>query len=397
MTSKKDLIIKWHNSIQDICEADWVRLNYECKNPFYKWNWLNLLEKSGSISPKYGWQPLYLSITRKNKPIACAPLYLKGHSFGEFIFDHQFVDLAKILEVNYYPKLIGMSPLSPVEGYRFLFAPNEDKEYLTKLIIKAIDDFCIKNEILSCNFLYVDSEWQLLAEKAGCAKWLNINSMWNAGNAKDFSCYLESFNANQRRNIKRERNSIKKSNLKISVKSGSDINTAMMRSMYKFYEKHCARWGPWGSKYLSENFFVELASSNLKDQIILFIATKNDSRKPIAMSMFLRNENMLWGRYWGSEVEINNLHFELCYYSPIEWALKKGIKSFDPGAGGSHKRRRGFIARPQVSMHKWYNTKMDTLIRQWLPQVNKLISEEIKATNNEVPFKKNQPKLSLME
>ena len=103
---------------------------------------------------------------------------------------------------------------------------------------------------------------------------------------------------------------------------------------------------------------------------------------------------MLWGRYWGSEKNIDNLHFEACYYSPIEWAIENKIKYFDPGAGGSHKKRRGFIVKPNASLHRWYNQSMDSLIREWLPKANKLMLDQINATNNEVPFKFEEPKLS---
>jgi len=167
--------------------------------------------------------------------------------------------------------------------------------------------------------------------------------------------------------------------------------------MHYFYEKHCSRWGLWGSKYLSEKFFEKLASPEIRDQIILFTANRKNENNPLAMSLCVTNGEMLWGRYWGSEREINNLHFELCYYSPIEWALKNGIKKFDPGAGGAHKQRRGFLAKSTASLHRWYNPKMDEIIRAWLPKVNKLMLEEIKSTNNDVPFKAQKPKLTLME
>ena len=112
------------------------------------------------------------------------------------------------------------------------------------------------------------------------------------------------------------------------------------------------------------------------------------------MSLCVKNKNMLWGRYWGSEKNIDNLHFEACYYSPIEWAIDNSIKFFDPGAGGRHKKRRGFIAKPNASLHRWYNLRMDSLIREWLPKANKLMLDQINATNNEVPFKIDDPKLS---
>ena len=129
---------------------------------------------------------------------------------------------------------------------------------------------------------------------------------------------------------------------------------------------------------------------------MLFNAYREAYEEPIAMSLCVTDNKKLWGRYWGASEEIPNLHFELCYYSPINWALENGITSFDPGAGGLHKLRRGFIAKSHTSLHRWYDKRMNTLIRSWLPKVNKLMIDEINAANNEVPFKIKPPPLSLI-
>ena len=163
----KSIKVKWHQSIQDIPKIIWNNFLGTNSTPFYKWEWLNALETSGSINPKYGWQPLFLSAWCENDLVACAPLYLKSHSYGEFIFDNAFVQLAQNMGLQYYPKLIGMSPLSPIEGYRFLFASGVNHKELTKRLILEIDSFAKQNGILSCNFLYVDSKWMEIDESLG--------------------------------------------------------------------------------------------------------------------------------------------------------------------------------------------------------------------------------------
>ena len=386
--------IKWHASIEEIPKIVWNNFLKENSTPFYKWDWLNALERSKSVSTKYGWQPLFLSAWSEKNLIACAPLYLKSHSYGEFIFDNPFVQLAQDMGLQYYPKLIGMSPLSPIEGYRFLFAEGVNNIDLTQILISEIDSFAKQNGILSCNFLYVDPTWMKIAESLNCAKWINQQSLLKLNEEKSFSDFLKKFNSNQRRNIKRERESIKKCGVKVKPLSGSEINGMNLKKMHYFYKLHCSRWGVWGSKYLTESFFTELTSTDLKENIVLFEAKKEGIDKTIGMSLCVKNENMLWGRYWGSEKNIDNLHFEACYYSPIEWAIANKIKYFDPGAGGSHKKRRGFISKPNASLHRWYNSSMDSLIREWLPKANKLMLDQINATNNEVPFKFEEPKLS---
>ncbi len=392
-----DFIARWHTSITEINATKWDQLSEQKLIPFFTWRWLNALESSESVCQKRGWQPIHLSLWRKSSLIAIAPLYLKNHSYGEFIFDQIFAELATQLGQNYYPKLIGMSPFSPVEGYQFLIAPNENKQAITNAIMHEIDRFALKNQILSCNFLYVDSIWQTIAEKAGCATWLNKQSRWTSCGETNFSDYLANFNSNQRRNIKRERKSVKDAGLSISVITGQNINQRTIENMYELYEKHCSKWGVWGSKYLSKKFFETIFSSLDQNQMVFFNANRGDTNKPVAMSFCITNGDILWGRYWGSHEEIDCLHFENCYYSPIDWAINKGIKFFDPGAGGSHKRRRGFLAKPNTSLHRWYNPTMDHLIRNWLTKVNKLMIHEIKAENNEVPYKVDLPPLSIPE
>ena len=385
---------RWHRSIREIPEERWQALVGADSIPFYRWAWLDALESSGSVVPDQGWQPLHLALWRGDTPIAVAPLYLKGHSYGEFVFDQTFARLASDLGLRYYPKLLGMSPVSPVLGYRFHVLDGEDAAELTGVLMQAIDTFCEHNGILSCNFLYVDPEWRLLAEAAGCATWLNQQSLWSCGDDRSFEDYLKGFNANQRRNIKRERKAVAKAGITVTPLSGDQLDLALLQTMHRFYEQHCARWGPWGSKYLEESFFEALARLH-RDQLVLFSAHRGDPRDPVAMSMCVQDGRQLWGRYWGSHEEIDCLHFEVCYYAPIEWALANGIVSFDPGAGGSHKRRRGFVACPNASLHRWYHPRMDALIRAWLPKVNGLMLDEIEAINAELPFKTEPPALAL--
>ena len=289
------LTARWHRSIQEIPEQHWQALVGADAIPFYRWGWLDALETSGSIVPDQGWQPLHLALWRGDTPIAVAPLYLKGHSYGEFVFDQTFARLAADLGLRYYPKLLGMSPVSPVLGYRFHVLDGEDAAELTAVLMQAIDAFCEHNGILSCNFLYVDPEWRPLAEAAGCATWLNQQSLWSRGNDRSFDDYLRGFNANQRRNIKRERKAVSQAGLTVTPLTGEQLDLQLMKSMHGFYEQHCARWGPWGSKYLEERFFETLAADQ-RDQVVLFSAHRGDPHQPVAMSMCVRDQRSLWGR-----------------------------------------------------------------------------------------------------
>jgi predicted N-acyltransferase len=261
-------------------------------------------------------------------------------------------------------------------------------------MLQLIDEFCAEQQILSCNFLYVDPAWQPLAEAAGCATWLNQQSLWSNHNYTSFDDYLLSFNANQRRNIKRERRAVTAAGLSVTPVVGEAIPPPLVRRMHDFYEQHCSRWGAWGSKYLTETFFAQLADDpELRRHLVLFSAHRGDPLQPVAMSLCVHSDTMLWGRYWGSDEEIDNLHFEVCYYAPIDWAIQRGIRQFDPGAGGSHKRRRGFLARPHASLHRWRHPRFDAIVRRWLPEANAQQLEEIEAINAELPFTARPPDL----
>lgn len=386
-----ELRARWHTAMAEIPAKQYQVLLQEATPagqqplPFYSWPWLHALESSGSIAPSQGWQPCHLGLWRGDSLVALAPLYLKGHSYGEFVFDQSFAQLAVQLGLRYYPKLVGMSPVSPVEGYRFLMAPGEDQNALTALLFQQIEAFCIKQRLLSCNFLYVDSFFARQAQRNGWSLWLNEQSEWNNSGLQTFADYLATFNANQRRNIRRERQAVADAGITVTPLTGEDIPAGLMERMHGFYAQHCSRWGTWGSKYLSKDFFA-FAADHLCSNVVLFSAHTGDALSPVAMSLCVHNDTQLWGRYWGSDVELNHLHFEVCYYSPLEWAIQRGIRSFDPGAGGRHKKRRGFTAKPRTSVHKWFEPRFASILQEWLPGANQELLAEIEAINADLPF-----------
>jgi predicted N-acyltransferase len=154
---KSPYSVKWHQRMADIPQAAWDALAQPLKTPFLEWEWLNNLEISGSATARTGWQPCHLTIWKGQELVAAAPLYVKGHSYGEFVFDHQWANLAARLGIDYYPKLLGMTPFTPAEGYRFLMAPGEDEFTLTEIMVSQIDHFCDRNGLSGCNYLGGDS------------------------------------------------------------------------------------------------------------------------------------------------------------------------------------------------------------------------------------------------
>ncbi|PLZ96294.1 GNAT family N-acetyltransferase [Fischerella thermalis CCMEE 5328] len=378
--------VAWINKIAEVPQSIWDALALPLTTPFLEWNWLNNLETSGSATAKTGWLPNHLTLWRDRILIAAAPLYLKGHSYGEFVFDHQWADLAQRIGVEYYPKMLGMSPFTPAEGYRFLIAPGEDEDEITAIMVHEIDAFCSKHRISGCHFLYVDPQWRPVLERCGFTAWLHHSYIWQNLSFQTFDDYLAVFNANQRRNIKRERKAVEKAGLRLQPLCGEEIPKSLFGLMYEFYADTCDKFGWWGSKYLTKRFFEQL-HDNYRDRVLFFAAyNEHNQHQPMGMSFCLFKGNRMYGRYWGSFQEIDCLHFNACYYAPIEWAIANGIQIFDPGAGGRHKKRRGFPAMPNYSLHRFYNNRLRQILCSYIAEVNELEQEEIEAINAELPF-----------
>ena len=386
---KPNYSVTWTHTIADVPKSAWDALAIPLKTPFLEWDWLHNLEVSHSATAHAGWLPNHLILWRDRTLIAAAPLYLKGHSQGEFVFDHQWAELASRLGIEYYPKLLGMTPFTPAEGYRFLISPGEDEEAITALMLHEIDSFCVKHRISSCHFLYVDPQWRPMLEKQGLTTWLHHSFIWKNADFTTFDDYLTGFNANQRRNIKRERKAVEQAGLKLQAMTGDEIPPSMFPLMYDFYADTCDKFGWWGSKYLTKQFFEQLYH-NYRHRVVFFAAyhqEDQDQRQPLGMSFCLFKDNQLYGRYWGSFQDIDCLHFDACYYTPIAWAIAHNIQTFDPGAGGQHKKRRGFPATPNHSLHRFYNNRLEKIILPWIREVNHIEQQEIDAINAELPFK----------
>jgi uncharacterized protein len=382
---KPQYSLSWISTIGEIPQLAWDELAKPLNTPFLEWEWLNNIETSGSVTPRHGWQPCHLAVWRNSQLIGAAPLYIKGHSYGEFVFDHQWADLSHRLGIEYYPKLLGMSPFTPAVGYRFLIAPGEDEATITDIMVAAIENFCDRNRLSGCNFLFVDPDWREIMENRGFQSWLHHGFIWSNNNFNNFDDYLKMFNTKQRKNIKQERKALSKLGLYTKTYVGAEIPDRFYPQIYRFYSNTCDKFY-WGSKYLTRKFFEQL-NPNYSDRVLLIAAfNEQDERNPVGMSFCLYKGNNLYGRYWGCESEYDCLHFEACYYKPIEWAIAHGIQMYDPGAGGRHKKRRGFPATANHSLHRFYNRRLNQILRTHIGEINQMEKAEIMAVNNNLPF-----------
>jgi hypothetical protein len=379
----------WLKSIAEVDPAKWDVLAKPLDTPFLEWEWLHQMEISKSTAAETGWWPHHLTVWSRDQLIAAAPLYIKQHSAGEFVFDHVWADVADRLNISYYPKLVGMSPFTPMVGYRFLTAIGENEEVLTRYMVNEIEQFCRQYPISGCSFLFVDPQWRRLMINCGFISWLHQSFAWQNAAYQSFDDYLAVFNSNQRHNIKRERRSIAKNGITLKIFEGDQIPPAYFSEIYPFYERTNDKFGPWGCKYLKKSFFKGLADRYRHRMVFVAAFEEANPDSPLGLSLLVRKRDRLFGRYWGCSKEINYLHFNACYYRPIEWAIANGINRFDPGMGGYHKVRRGFTAVGNFSLHRFFDQRLEHIMNAHIEEINRLEQNHIDELNAELPFARN--------
>jgi uncharacterized protein len=383
---KTQFLIVWKNRMASIDRDQWDNIAHSLKTPFLEWNWLHLMEVSGSIIEKTGWIPNHLTIWAGKQLVAGAPLYIKIHSEGEFVYDYVWADVASRLGISYYPKMVGMSPVTPVAGYRFLVAPGMDEFEMTQLIVEAINRFCIAHKLSGSHFLFVEPAWKDLMENLGYSSWAHQSFIWENLGFKSFGDYLAQFKTNQRRNIRREQFAMKKQGLLLKTFSGDDISQNFLSLMYQYYVNTNNKFGPWACKYLTRDFFEGLYESYRARLVMVAAFEKSFQKTPSGMALFVAKNDQLYGRYWGCNKIFDSLHFNLCYYQPIQWAIENGIRYYNPGAGGFHKVRRGFQSTPAYSLLRFYHPKLQNVMVRHIDEINRLEKDEINQLNLHLPF-----------
>ncbi len=369
-------------SMDDIHASEWQSLVAPETSPFLEYPWLHACEHSGSMVPETGWQCSHLIGFRSSedaekcmKPILILPIYIKNHSWGEFVFDFAWADLASQLGKQYYPKAVGLIPATPVTAYRPLIA-----EGCGHAIEPAIHFLRAELEaagVNSLSFLFVTSEFSRILESLGFNRWVHQGFRWFRNEQRSFDDYLAGFKKNQRKNIRKERRSVEENELRVVYNSGSDLSNAVAADMYALYSATNARFGMWAAKFFNEAFFKEIFRT-FSENIIIISAVNGTA---VGRSMLVCKNKKLFGRYWGAHRFVKNLHFNLCYYEPINFAIRSTFHSFDPGMGGEHKSRRGFMAIEQYSMHGFFDPLLEKFFAGNIHRFNTYARHQIDQLN----------------
>lgn len=334
--------------LADIDARQWDALVAD-SSPFLKHAFLLALEESGAVTPATGWCPSHLVLRDGEGLLAALPLYLKHHSWGEYVFDWGWADAYRRHGQSYYPKLVSAIPFTPSPSPRLLFRPGispEQRDTLYHRVYREVTDQAREQEASSWHILFPSEAeaagWQaqaMIRREAVQYHWFNQGY-------RDFDDFLARFSSRRRKNIRRERADVSRSGFGFVCLEGPMISERDWDIFFRFYQSTYHVRGQ--EAYLNREFFSRIGAT-MADDLFLIMAEKDGSY--VAGALFFKSNDTLYGRYWGSEADYHNLHFETCYYQGIEYCLRHGLQRFDAGAQGEHKLRRGFEPVVTLSSH----------------------------------------------
>jgi hypothetical protein len=334
-------------AISEIDRTDWDGLLGPEGSPFLEWDWLAGLEEAGCVAPQTGWGPHHITVRDRGRLIAAAPLYVKGHSQGEFVFDHSWAEAAHSAGISYYPKLLAAVPFTPATGRRLLTHPDLPRPPLLGTLARAMAEICRANEISSVHVNFCEADEVEPLRLAGFLHRQGVQYHWlNRGYAR-FEDYLGDLRSKRRNQIRRERRDVAASGIAISVHEGAAIEDELFEPMFRVYRSTIEKMY-WGHQYLNQAFF-DLLRQRWKRNLCFIVARQ--AGEIVAGTVNVQKAGTFYGRYWGAFHEVRNLHFEVCYYSGIEHCIERGLQRFEPGAGGEFKYWRGFEPSITHSMH----------------------------------------------
>lgn len=352
------------------------------RDPFTTYRFLSALERSGSVGPGTGWQPQYLMARIAGQVIAVAPMYAKSHSQGEYIFDHNWAHAYERAGGRYYPKLQIAVPHTPATGRRFLVRP-EFEETGTAALIQGAVQLTDNNALSSLHVTFCTEEEVARAEPLGLMSRKSQQFHWHNRDYADFDGFLASLSSRKRKNIRKERAQAQDFGGVIHTFTGDQIEPEHWDAFWRFYQDTGAR--KWGSPYLTREFF-DHAQESLREDIALVLAER-DGRWVAGALNFIGAET-LFGRYWGCIEHHPFLHFELCYYRAMDFAIAHGLSRVEAGAQGEHKLARGYLPSATWSLHWMRDPGFASAVGEYLQAERDAVDEEINVLTDYGPFKK---------
>ena len=375
--SERERTVRLYPSVGAVDPAGWNALTGG--NPFLQHEFLTALEDSGSVGPGTGWQGAPLVLEGPAGGLrAAVPAWLKGHSQGEYVFDHGWADAWERAGGEYYPKLQIAVPFTPATGPRLLLADQADGPTM----LAAVEQLCRTNNLSSAHATFIAPD-QLDLFRA--ADWLlrsDIQFHWINRDYRSFDDFLDALSSRKRKAIRKERETAQ-AGLEIERLSGPDLTEAHWDAFWEFYQNTGAR--KWGSPYLTRAAF-SLLSERMADRIMLVLAYDNGA--PIAGALNFLGDDALYGRYWGCTQERRFLHFELCYYQAIEIAIARSLSRVEAGAQGGHKLARGYEPVQTWSAHWIADPGFRAAIAEFLARERAGVAADRNYLDSHTPFRR---------
>jgi predicted N-acyltransferase len=375
------LTLTLHPRIADIAPAEWDSCA-GADNPFVSHAFLSALEDSGSAGARTGWLPQHAALRDSGGHlVAAAPMYAKSHSYGEYVFDHGWANAYERAGGSYYPKLQVAVPFSPVPGPRLLTRPGGPIaiDALAGALVQGCEELGLSSvHVTFCQ----EPEWAALGE-AGWLQRIGVQFHWSNAGYASFDDFLGSFSSRKRKTVRRERRDANDAGLVFRTLVGTEITERDWAEFYKFYTSTVDR--KWGSAYLTNRFFP-LLSERLGDAVVLMLAEHDG--KPVAGALNLAGSDTLYGRNWGCRGDWPFLHFELCYYRAIDYAIARGLRRVEAGAQGEHKIQRGYLPSTTYSAHWIAHPGLRRAIAAFLEQERPEMRAHMNALAELSPYRK---------
>jgi predicted N-acyltransferase len=371
--------------IADVPGADWdaltgTRPGARPRDPFTTHRFLHALEASGSVGPGTGWTPRHLVLRDGGRLVAAMPLYQKSHSQGEYIFDHAFAEAWHRAGGRYYPKLQSAVPFTPATGARLLGDPTH-----RPALLDALGDLAAGNRLSSAHITFCTAEEAAAGTSQGWLHRVTTQYHWHDAGYGSFDGFLAALSSRKRKTIRKERETAQAFGGTIHALTGDRIEPAHWDAFWAFYQDTGSR--KWGRPYLTRAFF-DHAHATMRDDMLLVLAERGG--QPVAGALNFIGADTLYGRYWGCIEEHACLHFELCYYQAIDWALAHGLPHVEAGAQGEHKLARGYVPAQVHSLHWFTDARFREAVADYLDREGAAVAQEMAALADYTPFRKTE-------
>lgn len=350
--------------------------------PFSDREFLLALERSGSVGEGSGWSPVHLLCREEERVLGALCLYVKTDSYGEYIFDWDWAMAYHEHGLPYYPKLVSAAPFTPATGPKLLLADGADRAAVTGALLGEAERLGDELEVSSTHALFLPGREIPEFQERGYDIRHSLQFHWRNPGYDSFEDFLAALDGKRRRQISRERRQLGEEGLEIERLTGDSLGPSHAATMYRFYLKTLDR--KWGMPYLNEAFFYEVFET-MKDRILLVLA--RDGGRPVAGALNFFKGGSLYGRYWGAVEDRRNLHFELCYYQAIEFAIERGLALFEAGAQGEHKHARGFQPTITYSAHSIRHPAFARAVERYISAEREILAKNVEEYARHDPYR----------